>query len=95
MRISELMPPFKMPGTRVRGTFPAINNPDGPEYIVGLAGDVIDGIVIRVSIETVKSVNSPAEYAPPSFAIHHWLFRLRHCSLPVNPQLLAACSFLH
>jgi hypothetical protein len=58
MRISKLMPQFKMPGTRVRGAFWALNNPDGPEYIVRLVGDVAGWIVVRVSIDTAKIVNS-------------------------------------
>jgi predicted helicase len=38
------------------------NNPDDEEYIVRLVGQVV-----RVSIETVRIVNSlPAEYAPPA-----------------------------
>ena len=41
-----------------------LNNPDDEEYIVGLGGQVV-----RVSIETVKIVNSlPADYSAASKA---------------------------
>jgi hypothetical protein len=65
------MPPFKIPGTRVRDTFSSLNKPNGPEEIVRLVGDVVDRIVIRVSIDTAKLVNTPADHAPRTSTIRH------------------------